>query len=1261
VANVRDILLNIAGDSKGGEAALERTAAGLEGIDKTEAVATVKIAREQFEREVAEVNAQLDEIGRRKVSATVRVKNDRVKSDLERVAADASAAFNRYFGAQGRNEKGMFSGLLRDAGRLASDLTPALGSLEGVSGAADDLEKSVGSAGFSLKSLASSTRDLGQTGQVLAVIIVASMVPAILALGGSLIAAVGGAGALATAFVGALIPAALGAIATFQRFSAILNVAKELQTKTTKSAYTAQQADAAAAAAADQRHAAMIGLRDATQAVTKANENYADAVKQAEADIATAKAKVGTAETKLGDTIRAGERQAVDAAERVVAAQADIKAAVTDAYNKWLDLIDAVKHDQLDLEGAQLGVLDAQDALNDAQAGYNSLLNQIPADKLGDILQKLNDVNLPEDQVKSFITSAMGADANPAFADQLYKASLKLRHAQYDLKVANQALDDSTKQLGKDQGDLNNLQTNGVAGYQPYIDAVKALNAARRDENRVLADNTRSNHAAAEEVRAAKKAYAELAKEGTAGNHAVKAALDAVTGAEQRLAEARRNSKRAADGSAISADKMSSASAKLKHDLDALSPAERDVLYALVGHDGNGGLKGAFRAAFGTDAVMHALAGGIRGITGLLHTLSPELHSLSKTFATVLGGIAKAATGKGARDLFRDMIILAQVLTVVGAKALGSFANALINIAKAATPGLVRVFLDFAGAMKRFQDATATPGAAKAIGVMIASFRTWASMMSKVVGMFGRLALVAAPFGNGLVKALGEGADHLGKWASSAKGTKQIGDFFRDTLPLASSIAKLLGQIVVFALDFIQFIAPVVKPFIDGLTTTLKVLNWIIQSLTKVFPRPVRELVGAIAAMVIGGPKLLGFLGKVPGILGDIAKFIGALDIANTLISLLDDTAGAVASAAVAVGKAIADGVSKGVSDALKLGGSLLDLGKQLIGSIVDGVQSAPAAIATAAQGVINAFGGALAAKLGGFSKVGELIVSGIMAGVTAAGKGTISLGKLGANLASAVGHAVAEAAKGVGRYGASIARAVVGGIKSFFAASASVARSLGNWTVGIVSALAHGVSTIGKRALSVGKSIGANIIRGIRAGAATLGRIGSTIADAVKAALNAAFNVAKIGYNIGKNIAAGIGKGIIDALKGIVGLPKKALDTLTHALHGIPGLETGGRVLRAGMQLVGEKGPELLDLPIGAEVIPNMRLPTFMPQAVSIHSSATMRSRPPKNALAAVGVGGGGVTEDHLHVHGHTQVVDPDPRTTMALLEARRRKRGQG
>ena len=103
-----------------------------------------------------------------------------------------------------------------------------------------------------------------------------------------------------------------------------------------------------------------------------------------------------------------------------------------------------------------------------------------------------------------------------------------------------------------------------------------------------------------------------------------------------------------------------------------------------------------------------------------------------------------------------------------------------------------------------------------------------------------------------------------------------------------------------------------------------------------------------------------------------------------------------------------------------------------------------------------------------------------------------------------------------------------------------------------------------------------------------TVASVIKTAASAVGSVLGGAFNVVK-----------GAVQGVVNVLNTMVGLlskvahaPGKLVNKLVGAVGSvIPGAQTGGTIVHGGVAVVGEAGPELVNLPTGSQVIPNHAL----------------------------------------------------------------------
>lgn len=106
-----------------------------------------------------------------------------------------------------------------------------------------------------------------------------------------------------------------------------------------------------------------------------------------------------------------------------------------------------------------------------------------------------------------------------------------------------------------------------------------------------------------------------------------------------------------------------------------------------------------------------------------------------------------------------------------------------------------------------------------------------------------------------------------------------------------------------------------------------------------------------------------------------------------------------------------------------------------------------------------------------------------------------------------------------------------------------------------------------------------------------SLGRAAVDVASSIWNAISGAYNkVVNLNWGaILSSIARGIGNGLVNLLQGAI---NGALSGLPGAPHvSLPHFATGVTNFRGGLAIVGERGPELVNLPAGSSVIPNHQI----------------------------------------------------------------------
>lgn len=147
------------------------------------------------------------------------------------------------------------------------------------------------------------------------------------------------------------------------------------------------------------------------------------------------------------------------------------------------------------------------------------------------------------------------------------------------------------------------------------------------------------------------------------------------------------------------------------------------------------------------------------------------------------------------------------------------------------------------------------------------------------------------------------------------------------------------------------------------------------------------------------------------------------------------------------------------------------------------------------------------------------------------------------------------------------------------------------------------------------------------------LGNAFSRLADAVLSGNDALSATVDVLMDLGKQLVSSAIQGFFGnlfsgALAGGMGLGSGAVGRSVYGgntgfFPGFPGMASGGTVGRGGMTWVGEKGPELLNLPRGAQVIPNHDLGTVGQSAIRVDLGpglvATILKQADNNAVQIV------------------------------------------
>ena len=368
--------------------------------------------------------------------------------------------------------------------------------------------------------------------------------------------------------------------------------------------------------------------------------------------------------------------------------------------------------------------------------------------------------------------------------------------------------------------------------------------------------------------------------------------------------------------------------------------------------------------------------------------------------------------------------------------------------------------------------------------------------------------------------------------------TQGIQDNLPDLIPLAmqalmdfsGSLRENVGLIVDAGLQLITALA---QSLIDNIPTFIETVPTIITNLAGIIndnaPKLLETGISLIAQLA------LGLVQAIPTLIENIPQIIEAvvavftaynwIDLGKNIIKLLGDGITAMASAAKTAG----EGIYTTVKDAIaKLPETLLNLGKDAIQHLSSGITTMVTDAQLAGVSVFEVIRAAIAQLPGALLNLGKNAISGLLNVIRN------SVGNMG------------SAAK-------SVLTSIVDNIKSMPSKLLELGRNAVQSLAGAFKSLDWG-------------SIGSNIINGIIGGiGSAIGGLVETAANAAKSAFDAAKNALGIHSpsrlfrdKIGKMIPPGIGKGIEGAMPALEKSTAAEMEALAQKMQATVSAETG-------------------------------------------------------------------------------------------------------
>ncbi len=580
------------------------------------------------------------------------------------------------------------------------------------------------------------------------------------------------------------------------------------------------------------------------------------------------------------------------------------------------------------------------------------------------------------------------------------------------------------------------------------------------------------------------------------------------------------------------------------------------------------------------DPILHAIANNLGGVFDVLQRITPAFFKLGQAAGKAVGWLMQALTSPSMANAIATLLELSGPVMKPLVQIIARFAKILLGIANATMPFLVAALQGLANWLGKVARSVDHLGKTReVVGGMIDHLRSWWNLLVQVVGVFGELVRIAAPFGKAMVDSLAKGAEHLREWLDSKEGTERVQQFFEDTLPLASEMIELIAKLALAFIQFAQFMAPVWRPIVAGITDLLDAVNMILNLLNKI-PAPIREVVGTVLMLVVGFGKLkvagwgisvafrliLGALGVLGGAFSKALSFVK--DFAVESYRWVRDKLADAKEAVVRISGEIRDWIATAWGDVKETTARLWDDAREKIVNTVQDIRERAGAIADKVrEKIANAWDAVRTKTANAWDSVREAIRNKLDAARTALG-----------NLVDAMREKAGNVWDAIRTKAANIFDSIREAIRDKLEAAKT---ALGNLVDAMLEKAGNVWDAIRTKAANIFDSIREAIKEKIDAAKTAVGNAVDGMAEKIG-------NAATAFYNGGKALIENLIKGFMSKVQELYDKVKGAVDKVTGLLPGseprdpnspLRGLPRRGRAIIGNLvKGITEAGPDLVN-----------------------------------------------------------------------------------
>lgn len=837
----------------------------------------------------------------------------------------------------------------------------------------------------------------------------------------------------------------------------------------------------------------------------------------AAASNASAQRSAANAITAAQDGVGASMRALSDAQRDHQVAVAALAPAYTQARRALADMQAGVRDAILNEASMALGLRDARKALDELIRGASPMDLADAQDAVADSSRNATRAMLDLGDAQRALNVVL-ADPSSS-ADDIARARLALRDAE-------NAVDDARRDSMKAAMDLAELEkpasSDALAEARLRVaSAENDLAAARRDRIRQQKD-----------LNAAEAA-------GISGSKEVVEARENIADAERRVADASRDVAKAQAAvreaqlsAAEASQKAAGGAAALNEEFNKLPPAAQAFVRVLQG------MKPKLDELRAT-----AASGFFPGATAGLQAAMGSFSSVNKVVgetSTVLGDAArKSGELVGSPAFGKDIETIggrnAKVLATLG-EALRHVVSALRHVMVAAGP-LTQWLADMAN--RWALNAATAAKAGRENGKLAEFFEKTRAITERLVSIIGHLGSgllglgkVGKRTGDSIWLSIDRAAARFDEWANSAKGQKQLHDFFREAKELAAALTPVLAglssgiALVVLKIVPLSAILRVLGPYADeatvafiafktatiaiglaskGATAAMAIATFATGGWTTafwalnaaLFANPIGLVVVAIAALVAG----LVIAWKNSETFRDVVT--GAFKAVTTAFGWILNAAshvfGWLKSNWPQILQILTGPIGLAVAAIKNFGPKMLEAAKHLLSQFTSGVRNAADAVVSVGGWIVGKLTEGIQAVASFAANVGGWIKNRVVEGVHGFAEGFTELGGW------VIGKIV-NAAKAVGGIGAEI-----GGF--------------------LKDKIAGGVREVAESFINIGGDIISGIAKGIRDGAGSIIRaIKEAVVDALPKFVRKALKIkspSRVFMDLGRQVSLGMAQGI--------------------------------------------------------------------------------------------------------------------------------------